>query len=524
MNSEPVQIRQALISVADKKNLLPFARFLSESGVHIISTGGTAKLLQSNGVPVVAIEQVTGFPEILDGRVKTLHPGIHGGILACRDIPEHLKELEKQGIDPIDLVVVNLYPFSETIASPDVKLEDAIEQIDIGGVALIRASAKNYSWVTVVTSPDEYVPLQREMRESSGRVSLGTRQRLAAEAFRHTTQYDSVIASFLEKRFVKSSDIFPEYLDQRLKLRYSLRYGENPHQKAAFYEELGQSASGLSKAIVHQGKELSFNNLYDLDAALAMVRDFAEPTVCIIKHTNPCGLASGATLAEAYEKALACDPVSAFGSIIGVNREVDPATAKLIHETDFVEAMIAPAYAPGVLTLFSQKKNRRIVELSDMMDRDSYPRLTGKPVTGGLLVQEADNADWEDYEPRVVTRRAPTEEEERSLRFAFKAAKHVKSNSIVLVQDTQTVGIGAGQMSRVDSCRIAIMKAGERAKGAIAGSDAFFPFRDGIDVLAQAGVTAIIQPGGSKRDDEAIQAADEKGIAMIFTGVRHFRH
>ena len=525
MNQEATPIHRAIISVADKRNLIPFARFLSEHGVGVISTGGTAHILQDSGVPVMAVEQVTGFPEILGGRVKTLHPKIHGALLARRDNAEHMKELQRQDIDPVDLVVVNLYPFSETIEKPGVALEEAIEQIDIGGVTLIRAAAKNHPWVTTVTSPDDYGALQREIAELDGKVSAAMRQRLAVEAFRHTAQYDTVIARYLGQQFCEAEvEEWPEMLAPQFHRCYPLRYGENPHQAAAFYEEQRESIVGLSQAKVHQGKELSFNNLYDLDAALGIVRDFDEPAVCIIKHTNPCGLATGKTLAEAYEKALECDPLSAYGSIVGLNREVDPETARKIHETGFVEAILAPGYAAGVLTLFSKKKNRRVLELPGMMDRSGYPPTTIKPVAGGLLIQQGDYADWADYEPKVVTRRAPTPEEERALRFAFKAAKHVRSNAIVLAQDTHTVGVGAGQMSRVDSCLIAIRKAGPRAKGSVLGSDAFFPFRDGVDTAAEAGVTAIIQPGGSKRDAEVIQAADEQGIAMIFTGKRHFRH
>jgi phosphoribosylaminoimidazolecarboxamide formyltransferase/IMP cyclohydrolase len=363
------------------------------------------------------------------------------------------------------------------------------------------------------------------MDREGGGLTLQTRQQLAVEAFRHTSKYDTVIASFLGDRLAApGEEAWPETVDAHYRRVYPLRYGENPHQSAAFYEEVGKSVTGVSRAVVHQGKELSFNNIYDLAAALSMGRDCEEPAACVIKHTNPCGLATAKTLAEAYEKALECDPLSAYGSIIGVNREVDPETARKIHESGFVEAMIAPGYAPGVLTLFAEKKSRRILELPGMMDRKGYPPKTMKPVAGGLLIQDADYGDWNDYEIRVVTERKPTPEEEKALRFAFKVAKHVKSNAIVLVQGTQTVGIGAGQMSRVDSTLIAIRKAGERAKGSVLGSDAFFPFRDGVDTAAQAGVTAIVQPGGSKRDDEAIAAANEHGIAMLFTGLRHFRH
>ena len=524
MSFETIEVRRALLSVADKENLVPFARFLSQGGVEILSTGGTASLLASQGIRVVAIEDVTGFPEILGGRVKTLHPKIHGGLLARRDLPEHQKELEAHGIAPIDLIVVNLYPFSETIARPGVALEEAIEQIDIGGVTLIRAAAKNYASVAVATSPERYGEIQDEMRTSGGKISLATRRRLAVEAFQHTAEYDAIIASFLETRLAQAEGEWPRVRVSSYRLGYPLRYGENPHQKAAFYQELAPGVVGLAQAKVHQGKELSFNNLYDLDAALTILRDFAEPTACIIKHTNPCGLASAETLAEAYAKALDCDPVSAFGSIIGVNRVVDLETAEKIHTTGFVEAILAPGYASGVLEMFAAKKNRRVLELPGMMRREGYPARVIKPLAGGILVQEADDADWPDYEPKVVSRRSPTAEEEKALRFAFKAAKHVKSNAIVLVQGTQTVGVGAGQMSRVDSSRLAIQKAGKRAKGSALGSDAFFPFRDGVDVAAEAGITAMIQPGGSKRDDEVIQAADEHNLAMVFTGVRHFRH
>ncbi|MCB9783467.1 MAG: bifunctional phosphoribosylaminoimidazolecarboxamide formyltransferase/IMP cyclohydrolase [Candidatus Omnitrophica bacterium] len=516
------KIRRALISVSDKNGIVDLAKFLDSQGVQILSTGGTLKALTDAGVPAVQVSDFTGSPEILDGRVKTLHPKIHGGILGRRDLDSHKMQMREHGIEPIDLVVVNLYPFEKVTANPDCSLEDAIENIDIGGPSMVRSAAKNSDSVAVVTDPADYARVQSEMEANGGAIGAETRRYLMVKAFARTAEYDSAIAGYLSSKSEKTAAI-PDRIQLNLKKVGDLRYGENPHQKAAWYTD-GSSGPKLPNAKVLSGKELSYNNLLDLESAARMVRDFAEPTVAILKHNNPCGLASDSDLATAYKNAYDCDPVSAYGSIIGLNRIVDAATAERIHESPFVEAVIAPGYAEGVLDLLTEKQSRRFLELPGLDQNPEKGTLELRFIEGGALAQEKDVAWEDDYDWKVVTKRQPTAEEKASLLFAFRAVKHVKSNAIVLVQGTHTVGIGAGQMNRLESVRIATKNAGDKAKGSVLGSDAFFPFRDGVDAAAEAGVGLIIQPGGSKRDDEAIEAADEAGIAMVFTGVRHFRH
>jgi len=518
------RISRALLSVSDKGGLVEFGRFLHEEGVEILSTGGTLKTLLEAGVPAIQVSDYTGSPEILDGRVKTLHPKIHGGILARRDLESHRGQMKEQGIAPIDLVVVNLYPFEKTVAKEDCALEEAIENIDIGGPSMLRSAAKNSDSVTVVTDPADYALVRNEMKSNDGGVSLATRRRLALKAFARTAEYDTAISRYLEKVLQDREERdLPTAFSFGLKKVGNLRYGENPHQKAAWYT-LGEGGCSLPEAEVLSGKELSYNNILDLEAAVRIVRDFADPTVAVLKHNNPCGLASASSLAQAYRDAYDCDPVSAYGSIIGLNRSVDRETAEKIHESPFIEAAIAPGYAAGVLELLTSKQTRRFLRLPGMETRPEKGILEVRNIAGGALVQERDVLWDEDYEWKVVTKRAPTEEEEASMRFAFRAVKQVKSNAIVIVQGAQTVGVGAGQMNRLESVRIAAKNAAERAQGGVLGSDAFFPFRDGVDAAAEAGVRCIIQPGGSKRDEEAIAAADEAGIAMVFTGYRHFRH
>jgi phosphoribosylaminoimidazolecarboxamide formyltransferase/IMP cyclohydrolase len=516
------RISRALISVSDKTGIIELGRFLHESGVEILSTGGTLKSLVDAGVPAKQVSEHTGSPEILDGRVKTLHPMIHGGILGRRDLDSHRDQMREHGISPIDLVVVNLYPFEATIAKPDCSLEDAIENIDIGGPSMVRSAAKNADSVAIVTDPSDYPRLMQEMKAGSGATTLEFRRELAAKAFARTAAYDAAIAKYLSSAETPT-EALPDTVQLSLKKIGDLRYGENPHQKAAWYSD-GSQGCCLPQAKILAGKELSYNNLLDLEAAVRMVRDFHAPTVAILKHNNPCGLASNSDLSQAYSDAYDCDPVSAYGSIIGLNRPVDSATAQKIHESPFVEAVIAPSYEAGVLDLLTSKANRRFLELPGLEIPVSKGLLEIRNIEGGALVQDRDVVGDEDYGWQVVTSRVPTEEEKTSLLFAFRTVKQVKSNAIVLVQGTKTVGIGAGQMNRLESAQIASKNAGERAQGSCLGSDAFFPFRDGVDAAAKSGVTAIIQPGGSKRDEEVIEAANEAGIAMVFTGIRHFRH
>lgn len=519
-----MKIDVALISVSNRVGVIDLARELHGMGVRILSTGGTGRALEEAGVPVKRISDYTGFPEILEGRVKTLHPRVHGGILARFDRSEHQKALEEHQIWPIGLVVVNLYPFVKTVEKEGVTLEEAIEQIDIGGPTLIRASAKNSQHVTVVVDPEDYPSILAELKSSGRETTPQTRLQLARKAFRHTASYDTAISSYLEKVSAAEEGL-PPAIALNLVQQQSLRYGENPHQRAALYRLQSFPPSGVLGAKQKQGKELSFNNFLDLEAAWSLAVEFDEPCGAIIKHTNPCGAAIGATLAKAYEKALACDPVSAFGSVIGFNREVDAATAETMSSL-FVEAVIAPGFASDALEILSRKKNLRVMEI----DRSAAPmKISGleldfKRISGGFLVQELDRFYLREEDLKVVTKRAPEDREIADLLFAWTICKHVKSNAIVLARDGQTIGIGAGQMSRVDSVRLARQKAQLALEGAVMASDAFFPFRDGLDEAAAAGIQAVIQPGGSVRDPEVIQAADEHAIAMAFTGIRHFKH
>jgi len=516
-----IKIKRALISVSDKKGLIELARQLSSFGIEIISTGGTLNELKKNGIKAVSVSSFTDFPEILGGRVKTLHPKVFGGILALREDQEHKEEVREQKLNLIDLVVVNLYPFEKTILKPEITDFEAVENIDIGGVSLIRAAAKNYNYVAVVTNPDRYEKIVQELKENKGSLSLSTRFALALEAFKHTARYDGVIANYFER---KVEEEFPSYLNPFYEKVQDLRYGENPHQKAALYEVPGFMSASISTSEVLSGKELSFNNIVDLDAALNMIEDFERPFVCILKHTNPCGAACADTLSQAYEDALASDPVSAFGSIIGLNKNVDLETAKKIDQTFFVECVLAPGYEDQALELLTRKKNRRFLACPELLEGKVAGQKVYKMIKGGALLQDADEYEIKESDLKVVTQTGATPEQLKSLLFAWKVVKHIKSNAIVLVQGEKTVGVGAGQMSRVDSVIISAMKAKERAKGSVLASDAFFPMRDGVDEAAKAGVKAIIQPGGSKGDPEVIKAANEHNIAMVFTGIRHFRH
>ncbi len=507
--------RRALLSVSDKSGLLDFARRLHNAGVQLIASGGTARALAAANLPVTAVEQLTGFPEILDGRVKTLHPAVHGGILARRT-DAHLTELKEHGLAPIDLVVVNLYHFQETVAQPGVSEEDAIEQIDIGGVALLRAAAKNFESVAVICDPADYGAVATAME--GGVLAPSFRRELALKAFRHTAQYDTAIATYLtEQTKNETPSALPATLQVTLEQGQIMRYGENPHQQGGYYRYAGETPAFDQ---LH-GKEMSYNNWLDLDGSWMAAQDFPEPTVAIIKHSNPCGLASASTLAEAYAKALASDPVSAFGSIISVNRPLDLATAQQIGDL-FVEIVAAPAYESDALKFLQRKKNLRILLATGLPERP----LSLRSVYGGVLVQELDTSS-EDMNPanwQIVSKAQPSAAQLADLAFAWRVCRHVKSNAIVYVQDQATVGVGAGQMSRVDSVMLAAHKAGERAKGAVMASDAFFPFADGIEKAAEYGIAAVVQPGGSIRDEDVIVAADRLGLVMALTGVRHFRH
>jgi len=515
-------IQRAIISVTDKTGVVQFARSLAGMGVELVSTGGTAKLLRETGIAVKDISDLTGFPEMLDGRVKTLHPKVHGGILHRRENAAHRTAIAEQEIQPIDMVVVNLYEFEKTAAKPGVSFDEVIENIDIGGPSMIRSAAKNFQDVAIVTSPADYDAIAEEMTKSGGELSRETKWRLAQKAFAITAAYDSAIASSLERvssngHFsLQPSSGFPRTIRLSFNKIMDLRYGENPHQKAAMYSD--GSNAGVANARQVQGKELSYNNIVDLQAAWDMVQEFEESVCAIIKHTNPCGVATGKTLAEAYQKALECDPVSAFGGVIGVNRTVDAEAAELMSKL-FLEVIAAPAFDEGAKAVFAAKKNLRLVEVTDA----SQTRIL-KNVSGGLLVQDADTHSLEESDLKVVSKRQPSAEEKRALLFAWKVCKHVKSNAIVYARDGQTVGVGAGQMSRVDSCKIGASRAVLPLKGTVAASDAFFPFPDGVQEIAKAGATAIIQPGGSVRDRDVIEAADQLGLVMIFTGVRHFSH
>jgi phosphoribosylaminoimidazolecarboxamide formyltransferase / IMP cyclohydrolase len=519
------KIQRAILSVTDKSGLVDFARKLAALGVELVSTGGTAKLLRESGIAVKDISELTGFPEMLDGRVKTLHPKVHGGILHRRDDSGHLAAVAEHEIPAIDMVVVNLYAFEKTASKPDVRFEELIENIDIGGPSMIRSAAKNFQDVAVVTSPSDYAAIAEEMTRLGGELSRETTWWLAQKAFATTAAYDSAIASTLERvgaEFsrqpfeLRTCEGFPQNLRLSFQKVTDLRYGENPHQKAAMYSD--GSGTGVANARQVQGKELSYNNIVDLQAAWDLAQEFEEPVCAIIKHTNPCGTATGKSLAEAYVRALECDPVSAFGGVIGVNRTVDATAANEMAKL-FLEVIAAPAFDEGAKAAFASKKNLRLVEVP--AGQQSWVL---KNVSGGMLVQDADLHKLVDADLKVVTKRPPTAEEKRALLFAWKVCKHVKSNAILYARDGQTVAVGAGQMSRVDSCKVGAMKAQLPLKGTVAASDAFFPFPDGVEEIAKTGATAIIQPGGSVRDQEVIEAADRFGLAMIFTGVRHFRH
>jgi phosphoribosylaminoimidazolecarboxamide formyltransferase/IMP cyclohydrolase len=516
-------IKRALVSVTDKGGIVAFAKGLAESGVEILSTGGTAAQLRNSGLAVRDVSEYTGFPEMMDGRLKTLHPKIHGGLLALRDNPEHLAAARDHGIDLIDMVVINLYRFEDTVARPGCTLEEAVENIDIGGPTMLRAAAKNWRFVSVVTDPADYPLILQEMKETGGRISEATNYRLAAKTFQLTARYDAAISNYLGRVLPEGgTKEFPDTYTVQFRLAQGLRYGENPHQKAAFYREPAVTVPAVATARQIQGKELSYNNIMDADAAWQMVSDFDRPASVVIKHANPCGAATTAgELAEAYRRALETDPVSAFGGIVALNRPVDPKTAEELAKI-FLEVIIAPGFDPKALEIMQSKKNVRILEIPAA--GAGSPGFDFRRVVGGLLLQERDTDAFDLRQARVVTKRAPTEEEYQALDFAWRVVKHVKSNAIVLATRDQLVGVGAGQTSRVDSVKIARMKAILPTRGSVLASDAFFPFRDGVDMAAEAGVTAIVQPGGSVRDEEAIQAADEHGMAMIFTGRRHFKH
>ena len=516
-------LRRALLSVSDKAGVLELARALHAQGIELLSTGGTAKLLAEAGLPVKEVAAHTGFPEIMDGRVKTLHPKIHGGLLGRRGTDEGV--MAEHGIEPIDLLVVNLYPFAQTIAKPGCSYDDAIENIDIGGPAMLRGAAKNHDSVAVVVDPADYAPLLEELA-SHGGTSFALRQRLAAKAYAHTAGYDALVADYLQRQVGAQAEVFPTTLTLQLDRVSTLRYGENPHQRGAFYRRRDTQGASIASARVVQGKELSFNNIADADTALECVRQFDAPACVIVKHANPCGVAVAASLGAAYDAAYRTDPTSAFGGIIAFNGAVDAATVQRILAQQFVEVLVAPALLPGAAEALATKPNVRVLLTGDLA-RTAGATLEYRSVGGGLLVQDADYGMVGNDALRCVTTRQPTAAERRDLAFAWRVAKYVKSNAIVFVKDEATVGVGAGQMSRVYSSRIAAIKAedaGLAVKGGVMASDAFFPFRDGIDVAASNGVTAVIQPGGSMRDDEVIGAANEHGIAMLFTGMRHFRH
>jgi phosphoribosylaminoimidazolecarboxamide formyltransferase/IMP cyclohydrolase len=538
-------MRRAIVSVADKTGVVGFAQVAIEAGFEILSTGGTAHTLRGEGVQVTEVSDVTRFPEILGGRVKTLHPAIHGGILARRT-PDHLAELDQLGIVPLDLVVCNLYPFETTVSRPEVTLEEAVEEIDIGGVTLLRAAAKNFQDVIVVCDPADYTALSGEL-QTEGQIGLETRRKLALKAFRHTAHYDAAIQTWLAKTFGED-EMLPETIHLELTKAQPLRYGENPHQRSAFYRLVQAAEPGLPGAEQLHGRALSYNNILDLAAALEMARDFEEPTVAIIKHNNPCGIASAPDILQALDDAWVCDPMSAFGSVVGVNRVVTSELARRLTSNQylrttivpryraesgdeevvvlagFIEAIIAPDFEPGALEALKRRRNLRVIRLQDFAPTSRFRSVEVRTVPGGGLVQQTDRATVLPADYRVVTQAQPTPQQLRSLAFADRVAKHVRSNAIVLVKGTSVVGIGAGQMSRFDSTVIAARKAGDRAQGAVLASDAMFPAADGVIAALEIGAAAIIQPGGSIRDDEVIAAADEVHVPMVLTGMRHFRH
>jgi len=518
-------IKRALISVSDKTGVIDLAKALHTFGVEMLSTGGTAKLLREAGLPVKDVSEFTGFPEMLDGRVKTLHPKVHGGLLGMRENPEHVAKMAEHGIEPIDMVVVNLYPFEATVAKPGCSLEDAIENIDIGGPTMLRSAAKNNRDVTVLVDAADYATVLEEMKQSGGSVARPTNFRLAVKVYQHTAAYDGAISNWLGKKLSEEDAQFPPTLTFQFKKAQGMRYGENPHQQAAFYVEKEVKEASIATAKQLQGKELSYNNIADTDAALECIKQFNDDPACVIvKHANPCGVALGKDLLDAYQRAFSTDTESAFGGIIAFNRELDAETARVICDKQFVEVIIAPTVSAAAVEVVASKKNVRLLACGQWPETTAQ-RYELKRVNGGLLVQETDLDLYSEL--KVVSKRQPTEAEMRDLLFAWRVSKFVKSNAIVYGKDGMTIGVGAGQMSRVNSARIAAIKAehaGLSVKGAVMASDAFFPFRDGIDNAAAVGIAAVIQPGGSIRDEEVIAAADEHGMAMVFTAMRHFRH
>jgi len=522
-------IKRALISVSDKTDLESLVRELDRLGVEIISTGGSARFITSLGVKAKPVEEVTGFPEMLDGRVKTLHPKIHAALLASRTKPEHMEQLKSHNIEPIDMVVVNLYPFTKTIAKPGVGISEAIENIDIGGPSMLRSAAKNYSSIAVVTSPTQYGPIMRELSANNGTVSENMLAQLAIDVFALTSEYDNHIRAYLKRTLVPVADsgidsIFPQELSLVIDKAEDLRYGENAHQKAAFYKKASFGEVSVSNAKQLHGKALSYNNIMDLDAALEAVKEFDEPAASIIKHATPCGIATAGTLAKAYTDALNSDNISAFGGIVGLNKKVDVNTSEAILNSGFIECVIAPGYEQNALSRLTAKPNLRILSIDAINKNRDKNEFHLRKVIGGLLIQQRDLAGLDRSQLKIVTQKKPAPEEVDALVFAWKAVKHIRSNAIVLVHETRTVGIGAGQMSRVDSVFMAIHKAGEKASGSVLASDAFFPKEDAIEIAAKAGISSIIQPGGSKADEKIIDACNQNNISMVFTGIRHFRH
>ncbi|PYG86935.1 phosphoribosylaminoimidazolecarboxamide formyltransferase/IMP cyclohydrolase [Ruminiclostridium sufflavum DSM 19573] len=513
-------IKRALISVSDKTGIIEFASALVAKGIEIISTGGTEKALSAAGIKVTNISDVTGFPECLDGRVKTLHPKVHAGILAMRSNEEHMKQIKELGVDTIDLVVINLYPFKQTILKDGVELEEAIENIDIGGPTMIRAAAKNYQDVAVVVDPADYVKILAEINET-GEVDAKTKFRLAYKVFEHTSQYDTLIAKYLRDTL---GDLdYPETLSVTFEKAQEMRYGENPHQSAVFYKEVGANRGLLPSAVQLHGKELSFNNINDTNGALMLLKEFDEPAVVAVKHTNPCGVGSADNIYDAYIRAYESDPTSIYGGIIAANREIDLKTAEEINKI-FIEIVIAPSFSEEAFAVLSQKKNIRLLKLEAIEEKAPAGMLDMKKIAGGLLVQKNDSFIFNEEELKCVTKVQPTKEQMEDLKFAMKVVKHAKSNAIVVAKDMRTLGVGPGQTNRILSARVAIEYAGERSIGAVMASDAFFPFSDCVEVAAGAGIKAIIQPGGSIRDQESIDACNKYGIAMVFTGMRHFKH
>lgn len=524
---DAIKIKRALISVSDKAGVVDLAARLADMGVEIISTGGTLKQIREAGVQVISVSTFTGSPEIMGGRVKTLHPKVHAGILYRRDNPKDEEQLADLDSKPIDLVVVNLYPFKQTVARKGATEKEIIENIDIGGPSLIRAAAKNFEAVTVVTDPSDYDELLQQLGDADGETTLEFRKKCAGKAFELTADYDTAITGYFAGRVTKdmpSDPDFPPQMVQTYRYMFELRYGENPHQKAALYADESYPGPTLIKAKILSGKELSYNNYNDLNACLEMLLDFSEPFACVLKHANPCGAAVGETLAEAYKRAYESDPLSAYGSIIGLNQEVDIECAKLLHETFFVECIVAPGFTEESLKLLKKKKARRLLVMPEITRGRMEHEITYKYIAGGMLAQTADDKITTEADLKVATKRAPTKEEMKDLLFAWTIVKHTKSNAIVLAKDGATVGIGMGQTSRVDAAELAVKRAGERAKGAAMASDAFYPMPDGVEAGTNVGVTAIIQPGGSKGDDDAIAAANRAGATMVFTGIRHFKH